>query len=126
MVTRDEFAKLVIGRPGRIRLAAWLIGRSDPFFYQHQAVLGTGDVISEVQHCLEHFIKLGLIEKSRRDRQQYYRRLDTPVWNVFQATLDALAALERKEAKPFIQRSRKDRGQRSQGRVETLPQGRYQ
>jgi hypothetical protein len=95
-VTKDEFIKALIGRPGRLRLAAWILANDDAFFYQWQAVTGTGNVISEVQICLGQLEKLGLIEASpRSSREKYYRRLSSPTWEVFRSTITAVASLER-------------------------------
>jgi hypothetical protein len=91
----DELAKLLVGRPGRLKLAAWIIGRDDNLFYQHQAVLGTRCVQSEVRIGLEHFVRLGLIAKIPRDRQmarqQFYERRPSPFWHVYRAALQAMS-----------------------------------
>lgn len=94
----DELAKLLVGSPGRLKLAAWIFGRDDNLFYQHQAVLGTRCVQSEVRMGLEHFVRLGLIAKIPRDRQmarqQFYERRASPFWKVYRAALQAMSEWE--------------------------------
>lgn len=99
-VNRDEFAKLVFGRPGRLRLASWILDsvKEGGFFYQEEARRGTEDVPNEVRTNLEHFQALGLVERAYRDtgpgRRLYYRRSKSPAWQVFRAALHAWSELE--------------------------------
>lgn len=105
---REEFVKRLLGRPGRLRLAAWILAEVDEggYFYQDQARQGTGDVPSEVRTNLENLAQLGAIKQAHRDsgpgRRQYYQRLASPVWQVFNAALVAVEALERGEAEPRL------------------------
>ncbi len=98
---RDELAKLLIGRPGRLRLAGWILHEValDGYFYQDAARKETGDVINEVRQNLQHFETLGLIKTAYRDRgpgrRLYYQRMASPVWAVYEAALAAVEALER-------------------------------
>jgi hypothetical protein len=95
-MTKEAFIKLLVGRPGRLRLATWILANDEDFFYQFQAVTGTGDVISEVQICLGQLERLGLIEASPRSgREKYYRRLPSPTWDVFRSAIAAIASLDR-------------------------------
>jgi hypothetical protein len=104
VVDREEFGKLVFGRPGRLRLAAWLLREIavDAYFYQDQARKGTDDVPNEVRANLQHFEKLGLVKTAYRDpgpgRRLYYQRTGSPTWAVFDAALQAIASTE-KEAR---------------------------
>jgi len=101
IVNRDELAKLLIGRPGRLRLADWILTDvpAQGYFYQDQARAGTGDVINEVRSNLQHFETLGLIKTAYRDpgpgRRLYYQRTASSVWAVYEAALTAIAAIER-------------------------------
>ena len=107
---RDEFVKRLIGRPGRLRLAAWILAEVAPdgYFYQDQARQATGDVPNEVRTNLANLIELGAIKQAHRDsgpgRRQYYQRLDSPVWDVFRATVRAADELERGNLKPRLDR----------------------
>ena len=100
-MSRDEFAKLLIGRPGRLRLAAWILKNvaANGYFYQDEARKGTGDVINEVRGNLQHFELLGMIKTSYRDpgpgRRLYYRRREGPAWPVYEAAIAAVANLGR-------------------------------
>lgn len=90
---QGELSKLLFGRAGRLRLARWLVEHVEAggYFYQSEAREGAGDVISEVLANLENFVKLGLIAIAPRDpghgRRQYYRRLDNPLWSIFETAL---------------------------------------
>src|SRR5438105_3644589 len=94
----DELAKALIGRPGRLRLARWLLSRpAEDFFFQHEAVIGTGDVQSEVKDAISHFEQVGIVEKVERNpgasRRQYYRTCESPIWRVYEATAAAVDEL---------------------------------
>lgn len=101
LVEREELAKLLVGRPGRLRLAGWILSNVavDAYFYQDEARQGTGDVINEVRQNLQHLETLGLIRTAYRDpgpgRRLYYQRTASPVWAVYEATLTAIATIER-------------------------------
>ena len=103
---RDELAKLLIGRPGRLRLAGWILRdvAVGAYFYQDEARKGTGDVINEVRQNLQHFEALGLIKTAHRDsgpgRRLYYQRMATPVWAVYEAALAAIETIEQQHRAP--------------------------
>lgn len=100
-MNRDEFAKLLIGRPGRLRLAEWIRDNvaTGGYFYQDEARKGTGDVINELRENLRHLELLGMIKTAHRDpgagRRQYYQRAQSPAWGVYDAAATAVANLGR-------------------------------
>jgi len=92
-VEQGELSRLLFGRAGRLRLARWILENVavKGFFYQAEARQGTGDVPNEVKENLRNLELLGLIEVSHRDpgpgRRQYYRRLESPIWRIFEQAL---------------------------------------
>jgi hypothetical protein len=96
MTRHEQVGKLLFGRPGRLRLAEWILSRDSAqgrFFYQQEAVWGTADVPNEVQQNLAQFCAAGLVAKSPRNvgqRRQYYVVLDTPLWKIFRAAVEVL------------------------------------
>ncbi len=95
-MNHDEFAKRLIGRPGRLRLAKWILSNVaiDGYFYQDAARTGTGDVINEVRENLHHLELLGMIKTAHRDpgpgRRLHYKRTEAPAWAVYEAALSAV------------------------------------
>jgi hypothetical protein len=61
------------------------------YFFQAEARQGTGDVPNEVRENLRNLEALHLIELAHRDpgpgRRQYYRRLDSQIWAIFEQAL---------------------------------------
>lgn len=92
-VNQGELSKQLFGRAGRLRLAGWVIENVPvgEFFFQAEVRQGTGDVPNEVRENLKNLESLHLIEVAHRDpgpgRRQYYRRLDSPIWAIFEQAL---------------------------------------
>jgi hypothetical protein len=106
-VEQAELSKLLFGRAGRLRLARWVIDSVavGEFFFQGAARDGVGDVISEVRANLDYFERLGMIRTAHRDsgpgRRQYYQRLDTELWLIFER---ALKFVDEKDQRRRVQR----------------------
>jgi hypothetical protein len=101
-VEQAELSKLLFGRAGRLRLARWIID-SVPvgeFFFQGAAREGAGDVISEVRANLDNFERLEMIKTAHRDpgpgRRQYYQRLESEMWSIFERALDLVNVEEQR------------------------------
>ena len=83
----------MFGRAGRLRLARWILEKipAGAYFFAGEAQQATGDVPNEVKDNMQRLIELGVITKAYRDpgpgRRQYYQRLDSPIWGIFELAL---------------------------------------
>lgn len=91
-MTEAEYAKRLIGRPCRLRLARWLLAKTpDAWVTQNDAVVELGGAVgqSEVRQGFLFFEELRMVRlETRTERGQprpYYRRLDTSLWDVYAA-----------------------------------------
>jgi hypothetical protein len=100
---KREFVHKLMGRPGRLDVAAWVtkVARDD-YFNQRDAVKGVGDNQGEVRSNLEALSELGLLEKTSPGRPQY-RRIESPVWRALEILADAVSGLTAGEGEPKLE-----------------------
>jgi hypothetical protein len=95
-----ELSRLLFGRAGRLRLAHWLLETipAGAYFFAGEAQRATGDVPNEVKDNIRRLVELGVITKAYRDpgpgRRQYYQRIDSPIWGIFELALKLSPDLE--------------------------------
>jgi hypothetical protein len=76
-----------------LRLARWILENvpAGAFFFVGEAQQGTGDVPNEVKDNLKRLRELGVITKAQLDpgpgRRQYYQRIESPIWAIFDQAL---------------------------------------
>jgi hypothetical protein len=98
-VELSDVGKRVFGRPLRLLTAVWILDHKR--FYQAEATEGVralsgpdGARVDQaaVTQELDRFVDLKLIDREDKEggqRRQYYGRLDTPLWSVFEAARDS-------------------------------------
>src|SRR5260370_19300083 len=107
---RTAFVKRLMGRPGRLDVAAWILSQPKAqWFTQRDATLGTGLVQSEARDNLEDFAELGMVER-RENRWPHYRLVESPVWEALGSLAKAGRAIEAGKAAPRLDRAAKSRG----------------
>jgi hypothetical protein len=87
----EEVGKLLFGRPCRIALALWIVGRDKPRFFQSEPpreVILQGDLGKE----LHRLVRLGMLEEERPDgdRRVWYTRTSSKLWKIIEAAAEAL------------------------------------
>jgi DNA-binding transcriptional ArsR family regulator len=85
----------LFGRRARLALARWVLERTEPVFFQGEAVSGTGLPQSNVREELSRLIELGMVSMLPRgsgDRRQYYLRQPSRIWSAIDAAASAIAA----------------------------------
>lgn len=98
-----EFSRLLFGRAGRLRLARWILEKipTGAYFFTGEAQRATGDVPNEVKDNIQRLIELDVITKAYRDagpgRRQYYQRIDSPIWGIFELALKLTSGIEATE-----------------------------
>lgn len=84
--------KALFGRPVRIAVAAWILGRSDEAFFLAEAqssLANLSEASSAVAQEVNRLASLGLLSKTSIDRRTYYTRLEHPMWQAFDAIVRA-------------------------------------
>ena len=86
-----EVSKELFGRPCRLALALWIVGRDKSPFYQSEPpreVIWQGEAAKE----LRRLVRLGMLEELRPDdaRRVYYYRTDSPLWKIIEAAADVV------------------------------------
>ena len=90
MPTLEEVGQELFGRRLRLAVASWVLLREDPTFYQTEAARGVNYTASAVTMELELLVSLGMLKKQSMGRRLYYTRLESPLWGVIRAALDAV------------------------------------
>lgn len=88
--------KALFGRPLRILLAAWVLGRhGEPFFLQEvqRALSDVGEATSGVAKEVRVFVEHGLLAETRDGRRTYFTPLPSPYWRAFQAIAESCGLL---------------------------------
>jgi len=86
-------AKGLFGRPTRVLLAAWILGRSGEPFYLLEAQVALsqyGESGSAVASELVLFAQHGLVARTSVGRRVYFTPLVSPFWAAFDAISTAL------------------------------------
>src|SRR5712691_2758811 len=97
---QGELSRLLFGRAGRLRLAHWILENvpAGAYFFAGEAQQATVDVPNEIKDNIKRLLELGVITKAHRDpgpgRRQYYQRIDSPIWGIFELALKLTSETE--------------------------------
>lgn len=103
VMEEDDLSRLLFGRAGRLRFARWVLRnvRQGDYFYATQVRNALGDVPEEIRANLMNLQELGAIQKAHRDlgpgRRQYFQRVESPAWAVFETALNLVAVVAPRE-----------------------------
>lgn len=95
----DRLLKLLLGRALRVHLATWVLDNG-PVFAEHDVIedLGGRGVASGVRQELTKMVELGMVAPAPTDeRRNYYQALDSPLWDIFRVTRDAVVRHEQEQ-----------------------------
>jgi hypothetical protein len=92
----DELGGILFGRKLRLRVASWVLSKSEETFYLSEAAEGAGYSASGVRAELERLESLGMVMRFpySGSGRLYYQRLDSPFWKIIRAADDALREAE--------------------------------
>jgi DNA-binding MarR family transcriptional regulator len=86
-----EIGKTIFVRPARLHIAHWILETQERNFFAADISRSTGIAQSVVWQELQKFARLGMIRRLPRRRgrkEQYYRRVPDPAWEIFQTTAE--------------------------------------
>lgn len=86
MMDDSELLKRLFGRPTRIHLALWVIGRDrEPFYLleAQTALLRDGHALSATRAEVQTLLHCGLLIETPDGNRKYYTPTESPWWDVF-------------------------------------------